>query len=88
MKGEFFLSEAMDLVKKANLEKKNKIKESEKYLVKAIKPIPKEKYKTCEYCQYYKGTHCEKRIKRNRVFERCQYYSYDKNRGEQTLTYR
>lgn len=41
---------------------------------------PDEKYATCEYCRHYKGTHCEKHVRRNRVVERCSLYEFDAGR--------
>jgi hypothetical protein len=74
-----------DVIKRG-LDKKNRtIPKSKKFIEKALKPIPKEEFKTCEYCLYYKGIHCEKNIKRNRIYERSQYYSFDKNRGQTIL---
>jgi hypothetical protein len=82
------LSATTEVIQKA-LDRKNRlIPKSKKFIEKALKPIPTEEFKTCEYCYYYKGTHCEKHIKRNRVFERCQYYSFEKNRGKPILPFR
>lgn len=48
--------------------------------LKPFKPTVPDQFKTCEYCIHYKGTHCSKHIKRNRVFERCSHFEFDESR--------
>lgn len=37
-------------------------------------PLDLAEFRTCEYCKHYTGTHCRKHVKRNRVYERCQFW--------------